>query len=138
MTNGLKITIDVIIHATEDDSKFVRIFDEYFGLNEFTRTATSGYYNNPIIILGTELKRDEAQNFLDRLQKMLTVPQKNIIIDEIEQRITDSKIYLRFGKQEFLNGELNLKEDDAIKIKIHTPIYNKKNAKETFRKMFAN
>ena len=48
----------------------------------------------------------------------------------------DSRFHIRFDKQEFVKGNLTFKEKDAIKIKIHIPIYNKRDMVKTFSKIF--
>ena len=137
MVVGLEITIDVIIHATEDSSKFFVAFEENFGLarEEFSVQNTTGHYDNPITILNARLQKKQAQSLLENMLGKLNVSQKNMMVNEIEERTSHSKFYLRLGKQEFLNGRLGFEEKDAIRIKIHTPVYNKKNTVEAFRKI---
>ena len=55
---------------------------------------------------------------------------------EIEERTEDSKFHLRLDKQEFVQGILEFSQKDTIKIKIHTPVYNKKNTHEVFSELF--
>ena len=43
---------------------------------------------------------------------------------------------MRLGKQELIKGNLAFLEKDTIKIKIHTPIYNKKNTVKIFTEIF--
>ncbi len=62
------------------------------------------------------------KKFLD----LLSVTQINQLIEEIEERTEDSKFHLRLDKQEFVQGKLVFSQNDTIKIKIHTPVYNKK------------
>lgn len=52
MSNKLEITIDVIVHATEDMTKIFQPFNEIFDIEEeiFNKTETTGYFENPIII----------------------------------------------------------------------------------------
>ena len=51
MVDKLEITIDVIIHATEDISKIFQSFKEVLEIDEenFLITETTGYFENPII-----------------------------------------------------------------------------------------
>ena len=135
MASALDITIDVIVHATEDSSKFLNAFEKIFGLpkEEFSAVSAEGHYDNPITILSARLQKNSARGFLETLLGRLSTSQKDAIVEDIEGRISGSKFYLRLGKQEFLNGILSLKERDAIKIRIHTPVYNKKETLETFK-----
>ena len=53
MIDKLEITIDVIIHATEDISKIFQSFNNILEIDEesFIITKTEGYFENPIIML---------------------------------------------------------------------------------------
>ncbi len=60
MSNKLEITIDMIVHATEDISKIVEPFIEMFDIEDeiFNKTETTGYFENPIILLNTKLVKN--------------------------------------------------------------------------------
>jgi len=138
MSNKLEITIDVIVHATEDISKVVEPFIEMFDIEEeiFNKTETTGYFENPIILLNTKLVKKQAKIFMKKFLDLLSVTQINQLIEEIEERTEDSKFHLRLDKQEFVQGKLVFSQNDTIKIKIHTPVYNKKNTREIFSELF--
>ena len=138
MVDKLEVTIDVIIHATEDISKFLKSFKEIFELKEedFTINHTTGHFENPITILNAEIEKTQAQKFVDKLVKALSNDQIKGLVEEIEERTVDSRFHIRLDKQEFIKGNLILKEKDAIKVKIHTSIYNKKDTVKIFSKIF--
>ena len=138
MVDKLEITIDVIIHATEDISKIFQTFDEILEIEEesFSITETTGYYENPIIMLNAKLVKKQAKLFMKKFLKLLSSNQINQLIEEIEERIADSKFHLRLDKQELINGVVVLSEKDTIKIRIHTPIYNKKESIRKFSEVF--
>jgi hypothetical protein len=138
MVDKLEVTIDVIIHATEDISKFLKSFKEIFELKEedFTINHTTGHFENPITILNAEIEKNQAQKFVDKLVKALSNDQIKGLVEEIEERTVDSRFHIRLDKQEFIKGNLILKEKDAIKVKIHTSIYNKKDTVKIFSKIF--
>jgi len=138
MVDKLEIAIDVIIHATEDISKFLKSFEEMFNLKEedFTINQTTGHFENPIITLNAKIEKNQAQKFVEKLIKTLSEEQIKELIEEIEERTVDSRFHIRLDKQEFIKGNIVLKEKDAIKMKIHTPIYNKKDTVKTFTKIF--
>lgn len=138
MASALEITIDVIVHATEDGSKFLDAFEEFFGLprEEFSAEGASGYYDNPITVLSARLGKDPARSFLGALLGRMSESQREEMAGEITQRMSGSRFHLRLGKQEFLNGVLRFQEQDAIRLKIYTPVYNKKETVERFRKIF--
>jgi hypothetical protein len=138
MINKIEITIDVIVHATEDISKIFQSFNEVLEVKEedFTIIETTGYFENPIIILNAKLVKKQAQNFIKKILKLLPINQINELIQEIEERTTDSRFHLRLDKQELIKGTLIVSENDTIKIKIYTPIYNKKDTIKIFTEIF--
>ena len=138
MIDKLEITIDVIIHATENISKILQSFNEILEINEedFTTIETTGYYENPIIMLNAKLVKKQAKAFMKKFLKLLSINQINQLVEEIEERTIDSKFHLRLDKQELVRGTLMLSEKNTVKIKIHTPIYNKKDSIEKFSEVF--
>ena len=138
MIDKLEITIDVIVHATEDISKIFQSFHDILEIEEesFSITETTGYYENPIILLNAKLVKKQAKSFMKKFLKLLSKNQINQLIEEIEERITDSKFHLRLDKQELIKGVVVLSEKDTIKIRIHTPIYNKKESIRKFSEVF--
>ena len=138
MIDKIEVTIDVIIHATEDISKIFQVFEEMLDLKEedFIIHETTGHFDNPIIMLNAEIVKKEAQNFMKKLLELLSIEQINQLIEEIEERTIDSRFHMRLDKQELMEGNLIFGEKESIKIKIHTPIYNKKNTVKTFTEIF--
>ncbi len=138
MIDKIQVTIDVIIHATEDISKIYQSFKELLDLKEenFTINETTGYFDNQIIILNVKIVKKEAQNFMKKLLGLLSIEQINQLIEEIEERTVDSRFHMRLDKQELVKGNLVLREKDTIKIKIYAPIYNKKNTVKIFTEIF--
>ena len=97
---------------------------------------TTGYFENPIIMLKAKIVKKQAQNLIKKIMKLLPSNQINELIEEIEERTVDSRFHLRLDKQELVKGELIVSEKDTIKIKIHTPIYNKKDTTKIFTEIF--
>ena len=138
MIDKLEITIDVIVHATEDISKIFQSFYDILEIEEesFAITETTGYYENPIIFLNAKLVKKQAKSFMEKFLKLLSKNQINQLIEEIEERVADSKFHLRLDKQELIKGVVKLSEKETVKIKIHTPIYNKKESIQKFSEVF--
>ena len=134
MADKIEVTIDVIVHATEDISKIFQSFEDVLELKEedFTIHETVGHFENPIIILNAKIQKKQAQNFVKKLFKSLSVEQISELIQEIEERTVDSRFHMRLDKQELIKGNLRVSEKDTIKIKIHTPVYNKKDTVKLF------
>jgi len=138
MIDKIEVIIDVIVHATEDILKIFQSFEEIFDLKEedFTIHETVGHFENPIIMLNTKIEKKQAQNFMKKLLELLPVDQINGLIKEIEERTVDSRFHMRLDKQELIKGNLIVSNKDTIKIKIHTPVYNKKDTVKTFTEIF--
>jgi len=138
MIDKIEITINVIVHATEDILKIFQSFEEVLELKEeeFTVNETIGHYENPIVILNAKIVKKQAQNFIRKLNELLPTEQINKLIAEVEERTVDSRFHMRIDKQELMNGNLRIKDNETIQIKIHTPIYNKKDTVKTFTEIF--
>ena len=138
MIHKIEITIDIIVHATEDISKILQSFDEILEIKEeeFTSIETTGYFENPIIILSVKLQKKQGQNFIKKMLELLPINQINELIEEIEERTIDSRFHLRLDKQELVQGKLIISEKNTVKVKIHTPIYNKKDTVKVFTEIF--
>ena len=138
MIDKIEVTIDAIIHTTEDISKIFQAFEEFLELKEenFTIHETTGHFDNPIIMLNAKIVKKEAQNFIKKLLELLSSEQINELIEEIEERTVDSRFHMRLDKQELIKGNLEFQEKDTVKLKIHTPIYNKKDTVKTFTEIF--
>ncbi len=137
MIDKIEITINVIVHATEDILKNFQSFEVLdIKEEEFTMNETIGHYENPIVILNAKIVKKQAQNFIRKLNELLPTEQVNKLIEEIEERTVDSRFHMRIDKQELMNGNLRVKDNDTIQIKIHTPIYNKKDTVKIFTEIF--
>lgn len=138
MIDKIEITIDVIVHATEDIKKIFQAFEEILELNEddFSMQKTTGHFDNPIIILNSKIAKKQAQNLIEKILDRLSKDQIEQMIDEIEERTIDSRFHMRLGKQEMVRGNLVFVEKDPIKMKIHTPVYNKKETVKIFTEIF--
>ena len=134
----LEITIDLIVHATEDLAKFFESFNEMFELKEeeFSISNVMGHFENPITILRAKITKKPAREFLQKFLKILSEKQKTEIKQEIEERTENSTLYIRLDKQEFIQGRISFIEKEAIRLKIHTPIYNKKDTIKVFSEIF--
>ena len=140
MVHKIEITIDVIVHATEDIVKIFQSFEDVLNLKEddFTLEEVEGHYENPIIMLKAKIVKKQAQNLMSKILELLPVEQINELTEEIEERTDDSRFHMRLDKQELIKGNLIVSEKETIKIKIHTPIYNKKDTVKIFTEIFDN
>lgn len=138
MTGKIEITIDAIVHATEDIDRIFLAFGEMLGLDEddFSIHKTTGHFGNQIIILSSKIVKRQARDLIEKILNGLSKKQIDQMVDEIEERTVDSRFHVRLGKQEMVMGSLVLAEKDPVKMRIHTPIYNKKETVRIFTKVF--
>jgi len=137
MAEKLEITIEVIVHATEDVGKILKAFLEQFNISEdeFSRQNLTGHFENPITLLRAKIKKNDARNFLQKLLSKIAKDQISEIIEDVENHIQDSALYLRFGKQDLIKGNMIVQEKDAVKFKIFTPIYKKNDIVKNYVKL---
>jgi len=137
MPEKLEITIEVIVHATEDVEKILKAFFQQFNISEdeFSRQNLTGHFENPITLLRAKIKKNDAKNFLEMLLSKIPEDQISEIIEDIENHIQDSTLYLRFGKQDLIKGKMIVQEKDAVKFKIFTPIYKKNDIVKNYVKL---
>ena len=138
MVHKIEITIDVIVHATEDILKIYQSFEDVLNLKEddFALEEVEGHYENPIIMLKAKIVKMQAQDLMSKILELLPDEQIKELIEEIEERTVDSRFHMRLDKQELIKGNLAIREKDTIKIKIHSPIYNKKDTVKIFTEIF--
>ena len=127
MAEKLEVSIEIIVHATEDVEKILESFSEQFDIpqEEFSKNNLTGHFENPITLLKAKIKKNNAKKFLEKLVSKIPQDQFSGIINDIDSHLQDSTLHLRFGKQDMIQGKVNIQEKDAIKFKIFTPIYIK-------------
>ena len=85
MAIKIEVTIDVIIHATEDATKFFDAFEEMFGLKkeEFSIQNLTGHFDNPITLLDAKISKKQAANFVKILISKMSHDQIEYILESI-------------------------------------------------------
>lgn len=138
MAHKIEITIDVIVHATEDILKIYQSFEDVLNLKEddFALEEVEGHYENPIIMLKAKIVKMQAQDLMNKILELLPIEQIEELVEQIEERTVDSRFHMRLDKQELIKGNLAVREKDTIKLKIHSPIYNKKDTVKIFTEIF--
>ena len=137
MAKNTVVKIDLILHATEDFQKIAEPLNDLFGIedDEIEKHEVPGHFGNPILMLHMDLKKKRAEQFIKKLVSLIP---RDLIMDlltNIEDRIFESSLYIRFSKQDFVRENLAFEESDPIRIAIYTPIYVKKEIPETYRKL---
>ena len=139
MEEKVEVTVEVILHATEDERKIFDSFLDIFGIeeSEFEKEQLVGHYENPIIFLRAKITKNKASSFIKKLVSNLPQDQLSEVINDMENRVQDSMLYIRLGKQELVKRNLVLQENDAVKVKVYTPVYTKKDTVRIYAKLFA-
>ena len=137
MTRNTVIKIDLILHATEDFQKIEEPINELFGIEkeEMVKQKNSGHFGNTIFMLHVEVKKKRADQFIKKLVSLIPRDIMMELLTNIEERIFESSLYIRFSKQDFVKKILALEEKDPIRIAIYTPTYVKKEIPDTYRKL---
>ncbi len=137
MIRKIVVKIQLILHATEDYQKIEHTLCDIFSIeiNEISKRYISGHFGNPILMLSMEMKKKNAEKLLKKIVSMISKTQMANILEELEERVNDSTLYLRFSKQEFVKKTLVLEEKDPIRIIIYTPVYVKKELDSIYRKL---
>ena len=137
MTRNIVIKIDLILHATEDFQKIAEPLSDMFGIedDEIAKSEVPGHFGNPIMMLHVDLKKKRADEFVKKLVSLIPRDIIVTLLANIEERIFESSLYIRFSKQNFVKKILALEESDPIRIAIYTPTYVKKEIPETYRKL---
>lgn len=134
MVDKLEVTVEIIAHATEDVEKILDSFFEIFKIpkEEFESQTLTGHFDNPITLLRTKIKKKNAKSFLEKLVSKIPKDEFEVLINDIENRVQNSTLHLRFGKQDMIKGKMMLEEKDAVKFKIVSPSYNKKDTVKNY------
>ena len=119
------VDVRVFVHATEDLDKVVKavynilpteLADEIV----FEKTNLKGYYGNPIVLLSTRIKkRDAVKAIFGKLASGLSSLEKELLNNEIKQRLNKGNLFIRLDKQSAYLNELKLRSDDPIHFRIH-------------------
>ena len=137
MTRNIVAKIDLILHATEDFQKIVEPLNDLFAIEkeDVAKQELSGHFGNPILMLHVEIKKKRADQFIKKLVSLIPREIMNELLTNIEERIFESSMYIRFSKQNLVKKTLTLEEKDPIRIAIYTPTYVKKEIPDTYRKL---
>ena len=139
MTRNTVIKIDLILHATEDFQKIAEILFDLFEIksDEIAKREVSGHFGNSILMLHMDLKKKKADEFIKKLVSIIPKDMITELLANIEERIFESSLYIRFSKQDFVRKILTFEEKDPIRIGIYTPTYVKRQMPETYRKLLS-
>jgi len=137
MTKNIVAKIDLILHATEDFQKIVEPLNDLFAIEkeDIAKQELSGHFGNPILMLHVEVKKKRADQFIKKLVSLIPREIMSELLTNIEERIFESSMYIRFSKQNLVKKILTLEEKSPIRIAIYTPTYVKKEMPDAYRKL---
>ena len=133
----LEVKINLILHATEDENKVLEKLEENFRIEQkdFQIEQIPGHFNNPILLISSQLKRKPAQNFVSSFFSKMKKDEFKEIFDDVEDFVTSSGLSLRISKQKIILGILTISKEDTIKINISTPVYVKNETKKIYQEL---
>jgi len=137
MVTKINLKIEIIVHATEDNQKMSDSLCDMFEIesSEITKKEFSGHFGNPILMLHIQMKNKRAGELIKKLISTISRDDVKDLLAGMDERISDSTLYLRFSKQNFVKKTLTFQEKDPVRIMIFTPVYIKKNVVKTYKKL---
>jgi len=137
MVTKINLKIEIIVHATEDYQKISDSLCDIFEIesSEITKKEFSGHFGNPILMLHIQMKNKRAEGLIKKLISTISRDDVKDLLAGMDERISDSTLYLRFSKQNFVKKTLTFQEKDPVRIMIFTPVYIKKNVVKTYKKL---
>ena len=137
MVTKINLKIEIIVHATEDYQKISDSLCDIFEIesSEITKKEFSGHFGNPILMLHIQMKNKRAEGLIKKLISTISRDDVKDLLVGMDERISDSTLYLRFSKQNFVKNTLTFQEKDPVRIMIFTPVYIKKNVVKTYKKL---
>lgn len=140
MSNQLEVTTELIIHATENDKKVFEPISELFAIKEedFQIEKILGHYGNPILLAKVTLVKKNAREFIKKFVTKIPKKQMEQLIENIDEYFEDSSLFFRISKSDLVNKEVNLQQENAIKIKVKMPIYKKDQISKKYIELLTN
>ena len=137
MVTKINLKIEIIVHATEDYQKISDSLCDIFEIesSEITKKEFLGHFGNPILMLHIQMKNKRAEKLIKKLISTVSRDDMKDLLAGMDERISDSTLYLRFSKQNFVKKTLTFQEKDPVRITIFTPVYIKKNVVKTYKKL---
>ena len=120
-----RIEFSVIAHATEDVEKVCLSVKNLISRDlrdnvAFEQECTMGHHGNPITSVKATITGQEAtKRLITDLGSRLSSLDRSTLSDDLAQSVdTDGNLYLRFDKQAAYLGEVQLRQQDPIRVKI--------------------
>jgi RNA-binding protein len=134
------IDLRVFAHATEDPDRVLNaarntIPAEQIDTVFFRKSNLTGHHGNPITLLETRIKeKNTTQLILEKLSSGLSVLDKELLSNEIDQHLEKGNLYLRLDKQSAYLNQLKLGMTDPIHLRIHFKKHSREEVIDICRK----
>jgi len=134
MVNHTEVSAEIIIHGTEDKKKILDPMYKLFEIKEeeFVQERLEGHFGNPILMLSIKLGKNRAEEFIKKLVSKISKSQMDEFLQNIEMYFEGSSLFLRISKKDIVINSISLQQNDALKIKISTPVYKKSELIKTY------
>lgn len=134
------IDVRASAHATEDPDRVLNalrsiIPPELIDSVVFGKSSLTGHHGNPITLFETRIKEKEiAQPVFEKLSSGLSILDKQLLHDNLDQHLESGNLYLRLDKQSAYLKELKLATTDPIHLRIHFKKHRREEVIEICRK----
>ncbi len=122
------LTFRTFVNATEDEEKVAKALRYACGEEKFSRSASKGFYGNPIVVLEAIVKKKAG---IDSFFQRLGPDSIGDIIETLDRR-TDEEgcVFLRLDKQDAYSERTVLSDgEDVIAVKGKVKAYPKTRAR---------
>lgn len=119
------IDIRVFAHATEDPDKVLTAVRNTLPAEStdtviFRKNSLTGHHGNPITLFETRIKeKDVAQSVFEKVSSGLSILDKELLMNEVDQHLEKGNLFLRLNKQSAYLNKLKLDRIDPIHFRIH-------------------
>ena len=121
---GMRASVDVILHATEDESLYRAALASVLGIGDGIRVrAASGHYGNRIRVMSARVRGAGAALLVDAVAGAMRPGDAERVAGGIGAHVSDGGLHLRFDKQEFVQGRLALGGPEPVRVRIAAPAH---------------
>ena len=130
------LTIEIILHATEDITKIEKSLSQTLEINsEFVKEEMSGHFDNPITILKAKIPNNDTSKLINKLMSKISDNDLKILDQEIDEMKKNSGLQIRLSKQDLIRGRISFEKKDSVKLIITTPVYKKNEIGRIYREI---
>ena len=130
------LTIEIILHATEDITKIEKSLSQTLEINsEFVKEEMSGHFDNPITILKAKIPNNDTSKLINKLMSKISDNDLKILDQEIDEMKKNSGLQIRLSKQDLIRGKISFEQKDSVKLIITTPVYKKNEIGRIYREI---